>query len=411
MNIVLFEDSHYSNLLPLVYFRPVWELRCGALTLEEKIRNHLEGNYFYLAREYLQKYYLDERKNCSNMPDDSSALFVNGRWLLTMAEALSLKELPLGEALFSEDTLLAFRASSSKLKTFLQDEIPDSGKILNSLKSREHKAQIVRYLWDIIDWNSNQLATDFQLMGKQMEINGSVSPGVHFIEKDNIHVAETAQLKPGVVIDASGGSVWMDEGVTVMPNAVLEGPIYIGKNSLVKIGAKLYGGTSIGPVCKIGGEIEGTIIQGYSNKQHDGFLGHSYLGSWINLGADTNNSDLKNDYGKIQVLLNGRVTDTGKQFLGLMMGDHSKTAINTMFNTGTIIGVNCNVFGAGMPPRFVPSFSWGGAEKLVEYKLDKIIEVAKLVMERRKVPFTDKDEQLFREVKRLAAKIEKVSTR
>jgi UDP-N-acetylglucosamine diphosphorylase/glucosamine-1-phosphate N-acetyltransferase len=411
MNIVLFEDSDSSNLLPLVYFRPVWELRCGALTLEEKIRNHLGGNYFYLAREYLQKYYLNEKKNFINMPDDSSALFVNGRWLFSDEDAHSLKELSPGEALFSKDTLLAFRTSPFKLSGLLKDGLPDSERILNSLKSREYKAQVVRYLWDAIDWNSNQLVADFQLMGKKMEIKGTVSAGVHFIEKDNIHIAETAQLKPCVVVDASGGPVWIDEGVTVMPNAVLEGPIYIGKDSLVKIGAKLYGDTSIGPVCKIGGEVEGSIIQGYSNKQHEGFLGHSYLGSWVNLGADTNNSDLKNNYGKIQVLLNGKLVDTGKQFVGLMMGDHSKTAINTMFNTGTIVGVNCNVFGAGMPPRFVPSFSWGGAEKLVEYKLDKIIEVAKLVMERRKVPFTQKDEALFREVQKLAAKTEKVSVR
>lgn len=411
MNIVLFEDSQYPNLLPLVYFRPVWELRCGALTLEEKVRNQLEGNYFYLAREYLQKYYLGEKRNFSNVPDDSPALFVNGRWLFAKTDVPSLKELAPEEALTSKDTLLAFRTSSSKLRGLLKDGLPDSEKISKSLKSREYEAQVVRYLWDAIDRNGNELVRDFQLMGGRMEIKGSVSPGVHFIEEDNIHLAATAQLKPGVVIDASEGPVWIDEGVTVMPNAVMEGPIYIGKNSTVKIGAKLYGGTSVGPVCKVGGEIEGTIIQGYSNKQHDGFLGHSYLGSWVNLGADTNNSDLKNNYGEIQVLLNGRVMDTGKRFLGLMMGDHSKTAINVMFNTGTIVGVNCNIFGAGMPPRFIPSFSWGGAEKLVEYKLDKIIEVAKLVMERRKVAFTKNDDLLFREIKKIAGKIEKVSNR
>jgi UDP-N-acetylglucosamine diphosphorylase/glucosamine-1-phosphate N-acetyltransferase len=266
-------------------------------------------------------------------------------------------------------------------------------------------------LWDIIDWNGEYLVNDLQMLDKGGQINGIVSPGVHLIEKESIFISKTAQLKPGVVVDASEGPVWIEEGVTVMPNATLEGPIYIGKNSLIKVGAKLYGNTTIGPVCKIGGEVEGCIVQGYSNKQHDGFLGHSYLGSWANLGADTNNSDLKNNYGKIQVLLNGRLMDTGKQFLGLIMGDHSKTAINTMFNTGTIVGVNCNIFGAGMPPRFVPSFSWGGADKLVEYRLDKIIEVAKIVMGRRKITFTDKDEQLFLEVKKLAKQVEKVANR
>ncbi|MFQ5584711.1 MAG: hypothetical protein ACE5GL_09785, partial [Calditrichia bacterium] len=210
-----------------------------------------------------------------------------------------------------------------------------------------------------------------------------------------------------VVIDAENGPVWIDEDAVIMANAVLEGPIYIGKKSRIKIGAKLYENTTIGPVCKIGGEVEGSIIQGYSNKQHDGFLGHAYLGSWVNLGADTNNSDLKNNYGMIRVLLNGKPVNSGKRFLGLMMGDHSKTAINTMFNTGTIVGVNCNIFGAGMPPKFVPSFSWGGAEGIADFILDKAMHIAKNVMARRNVEFTHRDEQLFKEVRRYSSKIEK----
>jgi UDP-N-acetylglucosamine diphosphorylase/glucosamine-1-phosphate N-acetyltransferase len=411
MNIVIFEDSQYQNLLPLVYFRPVWELRCGALTLEQKLKHHLQGDYFYLAREYMQKYYLDEKTNSMMIPDDSSALFINGRWLFTETDADTLKGLAAEEALFWEKTVLAFRTSMSNSKNFVEQGLPDNERILNSLKSREYRAKVVEYLWDAIDWNGNQLAADFELWSKKMEVKGIISDGVHFVEKNNVHVAETAQLKPGVVVDASEGPVWIAEKATVMPNAVLEGPIYVGRNSLIKIGAKIYGSTSIGPVCKVGGEVEGSIIQGYSNKQHDGFLGHAYLGSWINIGADTNNSDLKNTYGNIDVLLNGEPKETGKQFLGLMMGDHSKTAINVMFNTGTIVGACCNVFGAGMPPKFIPSFSWGGAEKMVEYRLDKIMEVAKLVMHRRKIEFTNKDERLFNEVRELAGKVEKVSSR
>lgn len=411
MNIVLFEDCDYQNLLPLVYFRPVWELRCGAWTVEERMQSCLAGNYFCLARDYLQRYYLPESQHLSRLPDDSPVLFINGRWLMNQEDADHLRELPVGEALVSEETLLAFRIAPSGLKGFLKEGLPDRDSILNELTQDQHPARIARYLWDLIEWNGELLIEDFRMWGKGGEIEGTVSPGVYLLNEENIYLAKSAQLKPGVVIDAHEGPVWIDEGVTVMPNAVLEGPIYIGKDSTVKIGAKLYGGTTIGPVCKVGGEVEGSIIQGFSNKQHDGFLGHSYLGAWINLGADTNNSDLKNNYGPIQVLLNGRLMDTGKQFLGLMMGDHSKTSINTMFNTGTIVGVNCNIFGAGMPPRFVPSFSWGGAEKLVAYRMDKIIEVAKLVMARRNVPFTPDDEQLFVEIKKLADRIEKVTSR
>lgn len=411
MNIVIFEDSQYQNLLPLVYFRPVWELRCGALTLEEKLKHYLQGDYFYLAREYLQKYYLDENTNPMKISDDSSTLFVNGRWMFTKADDEALKGLGAEEAIISEKTVLAFRTSLSNSKNFMEQGLPDPEKVLNSLKNKEHKAKVVEYLWDAIDWNGNQLAADFELWNKKMEVKGIISDGVHLVERTNVHVAETAQLKPGVVIDASEGPVWIDEKATVMANAILEGPIYVGRNSRIKIGAKIYGSTSIGPVCKIGGEVEGSIIQGYSNKQHDGFLGHAYLGSWINLGADTNNSDLKNTYGNIDVLLNGEPKETGKQFLGLMMGDHSKTAINVMFNTGTIVGACCNVFGSGMPPKFIPSFSWGGAEKMVEYRLEKIMEVAKLVMHRRKIEFTKKDERLFHEVRELAGRTEKASTR
>lgn len=411
MNIVLFEDQGYKKLLPLVYFRPVWELRCGAFTAEERIKNFLDGEFYYIAREYLQRYYLNEKQNFLNLPDNSTALFINGRWLLTKEDAAVLKELSPNQALVCDGTVLAFHSIIPTLEKQLEGGLPDIEKILNSLQGSEHKSKVVQYLWDIIEWNGEHLCRDFEFFGKGGQIDGSVSPGVHFIGEENIHIAGTSQMKPGVVIDASEGPVWIDGGVNIMPNATLEGPIYIGKNSLVKIGAKIYGSTTIGPVCKVGGEIEGCIIQGYSNKQHDGFLGHSYLGSWVNLGADTNNSDLKNNYGKIQVLLNGKLMDTGKQFLGLIMGDHSKTAINTMFNTGTIVGVNCNIFGAGMPPRFVPSFSWGGAEKLVEYRLDKVVEVAKLVMSRRNVPFTGREEQLFTEVKKLAEKIEKVTAR
>ena len=409
MNIVLFEDHDFQNLLPLLYFRPVWELRCGMFTIEERIQNNLKGEYSYLSREYLQKYYLDESKNFLNILGDTSTLFVNGRWLFTSEYVNNLNELSENEALVYENIVLAFRSKKSNLQEYLVDGLPDSQKILRSMKKIESKVRLVQYLWDLIDWNGQFLIDDFQMLGKGGKIKGMISQGVYFVKEENIFISPTAHIKPGVVLDASEGPVWIDEGAKVMPNATLEGPIYIGKNSLIKIGAKLYENTTIGPVCKIGGEVEGCIVQGYSNKQHDGFLGHAYLGSWVNIGADTNNSDLKNNYGKIQVLLNGRMMNTDKQFLGLMMGDHSKTGINTMFNTGTIIGVNCNLFGAGVPPKFIPSFSWGGADELTEYKLDKAMKVAKLVMERRKIQFTDKDEKLFQEVKNLANQVEKIT--
>jgi UDP-N-acetylglucosamine diphosphorylase/glucosamine-1-phosphate N-acetyltransferase len=191
--------------------------------------------------------------------------------------------------------------------------------------------------------------------------------------------------------------------VEIFPNAVIEGPAYIGESSKIKSAATIYENVSIGKVCKIGGEVEGSIIMPYSNKQHAGFLGHAYLGSWINLGADTNNSDLKNNYSTVKVFINGEMIDSGSQFMGLIMGDHSKSAINTMFNTGTVVGFSCNIFGAGFPDKFVSSFTWGGTDKSKIYDVDKSIETAKKVMSRRNIIMSKDEEELFHKISELSA--------
>ncbi|MCZ6704104.1 MAG: transferase, partial [Ignavibacteria bacterium] len=201
--------------------------------------------------------------------------------------------------------------------------------------------------------------------------------------------------------DASNGPVYVDENAFIHPNAVIEGPVYIGETVTIKAGASIYENVSIGKLCKIGGEVEDSVLLPYSNKQHAGFIGHSYLGSWVNLGADSNCSDLKNNYGTIKVQLNGKVVDTGSQFLGVIMGDHSKTAINTMFNTGTIVGFSCNIFGIGFPDKYIPSFSWGGSENLSTYELDKSMATAKIVMKRRDEELLPANEKLFENIFKL----------
>lgn len=410
MKVVLFEDEKYLQLLPLVYFRPVWELRCGAYLLREKIQAALEGDHYFLSRKYLQEYYLDKQRVFPKLMDSEDILLVNGRWVINAEEAIHLRELAKSAALFKSDDVLAFRTTVKEAKRFLNNNVLNAGKVLlNSSLKEIPAAKVIQYPWDAIAWNGDEIKKDYGVFNRPGEIAGVIYDGVHIAGRDNVTIAETAMVKPGVVIDAENGPVWIDEGVTIMPNSVLEGPLYVGKKSTIKIGAKIYESTSIGPVCKIGGEVEGSIVQGYSNKQHDGFLGHAYLGSWVNLGADTNNSDLKNNYGIIRVLVNGRPVETGQRFVGLMMGDHSKCAINTMFNTGTIVGVNCNIFGAGMPQKFVPSFSWGGAEGLSEYNFEKTIELAKTVMGRRKIEFTERDKMLFAAVRELAKQVEEGS--
>ncbi len=407
MKVVLFEDEYYIQLLPLVYFRPVWELRCGALSLVEKVIRYLSlsSSISFRARRYLEQYYLPRQSLYESKAED--VFFLNGAVVANPELAMALTHLPDGHCLVSNDRVVAFRDKGEIRKYLNNDGVVITQRVREALQEEVLELPVLRYLWDAIDHNGPEIERDFRSFARAGFIAGRVDPGVVLLEEQNMHIDTGAVIKPGVVLDAEEGPIWIDRGALIMPNSVITGPAYIGPESRIKIGAKIYPATSIGPVCKMGGEVEGSIIQGYANKQHDGFLGHAYLGCWVNLGADTNNSDLKNSYGTIRVMLNGREIDTGKRFLGLMMGDHSKTAINTMFNTGTIVGVSCNIFGAEMPPKFVPSFSWGGATRMVDYDLEKSIQVAKIVMERRKVTFGEKEERLFRAVYRFSRRIEK----
>ncbi len=406
MNLCVFEDSHFKNLLPLVYFRPVWELRCGKRLLIEDTRRHFpEDKLFFKARDYLVQYYLPSG---ATVDGDRSRdlLFINGRLVMREEIAAELRKLEANRVLIAGEEIVAFRLNQGKSEVYFTGGLLQPEKILSDLENIESEAELIRYPWDLIERNGSAIASDFSTSVPGGTIEGTLDDGAHLLGKPDIYVAAGARIMPGAVLNAEEGPIWIDRDVTVMPNAVLDGPLYIGPGSVIKTGAKIYENTSIGPVCKVGGEVEETIIQGFSNKQHDGFLGHSYLGSWINIGADTNNSDLKNNYGEIPVFLNGYSTPTGKQFLGLIMGDHSKTAINTMFNTGTIVGVNCNVYGANFPPKFIPSFSWGGSTGLREYRFEKAAEVAKIVMNRRNREFSATHLKLFEAVKNLAWQVE-----
>lgn len=407
MNYLLFEDERFQNLLPLVYFRPVWELRCGALELWQKIALHTSQKLHFLARPYLLDYYLNPRLTWTTLREDDETFALNGRGIFDAGNLGLLTSLQIGEMLISDSQPLAFRILHKDLRKLLTNGVVDTSKCLQRLKPVACEAKLINYPWDAIDWNGLEIGKDFSSGPSSGQVLSQPQVGAHLLNPEKIYIAPNVVIEPGVVLNAGKGPIWIEEGARVMANSVVMGPAFIGRESIVKIGAKIYENTSIGPVCKVGGEIEDTIIQGYSNKQHDGFLGHSYLGSWVNLGAGTNNSDLKNNYGEITVYLNGEAVFTGRQFLGLIMGDHSKSAINTMFNTGTIVGVNCNIFGADMPPKFVPSFSWGGTREYRPYDFNKAVEVAKKVMGRRQRSFTENDLALFRSVKNLAETVEK----
>jgi UDP-N-acetylglucosamine diphosphorylase/glucosamine-1-phosphate N-acetyltransferase len=299
------------------------------------------------------------------------------------------------------EMLVAARVSGKSLDAF-RAGLPENLGIsaFPGVPKTDLPAKTVSYPWDLVNFNGAEIVADFALMAPETSgrMRGNVYEGAHLVNPGNIVIGEGAKVKPGVVLDGETGPIWIGENVTVFPNAVIEGPAYIGNRSMIKVGAKIYENTSIGPVCKVGGEVEGAIIHSFSNKQHDGFLGHAYLGMWVNLGADTNNSDLKNNYGNVKLVIDGETVDSGSMFMGLVMGDHSKSSINSMFNTGTVVGVSSNVFGSGFPPKSVPSFAWGGAEGIKTYDLERALDVARRVMGRRKIVLSAAGENVLRTV-------------
>ncbi len=378
MQICIFEDEKYSNFYPLSYTRPVYELVCGINTLREKITRASSGVKVSLhCRQYLEatlKYqYPDVDINIIN---DNSCLFINGRVLASEYLAEIVLEDTEDCIYKSGGEIAAIKLSKENL-TKIKNNIIDTLNFesFSELPVKTVNLKLYNYSWEMISDNGSEIIKDAEAVTNDNTAftNQKDFEGVSLINADKIFIKKNATIKPGVVIDATNGAVYIDENVFVYPNAVIEGPVYIGKDSKIKIGAAIYENVSIGSNCKIGGEIEDAIILPYTSKQHAGFIGHSYLGSWVNLGADTNCSDLKNNYSTVKVKLNGTIIDTGMQFLGVIIGDHSKSSINTMFNTGTIIGVSSNIFGTGFPEKHIPSFSWGGADGWTTYELNKCI--------------------------------------
>jgi UDP-N-acetylglucosamine diphosphorylase/glucosamine-1-phosphate N-acetyltransferase len=406
MQLCIFEDKKASNFFPLTYSRPVYDLICGYSPLKSKIfRLFPTYKQSLHCRGYLENITIQNNPGIPvNSFEDGECLFINGRVLAdgNLVKLFSKKKKE-NIVYVSGDTIIAVFLSGSNLNSFkITDSIdPENFEGIHT-EPIEHRT--FSYIWDLINYNGEELSKEFEIhfnkkkRKNQKRVTGKVFEGVHLVEKKEIIIEKGAVVKPGVVIDASKGPVFIDKNTEVFPNAVIEGPVYIGESTKIKSAATIYENVSIGKVCKIGGEVEDVIMMPYSNKQHAGFLGHAYLGSWVNLGADTNNSDLKNNYGTVKAYVNGKMIDSGSQFLGLMMGDHSKSAINTMLNTGTVVGFSCNIFGSGFPGKFVPSFTWGGAESSKIYDVDKSINTAEKVMARRNITIMEDDKKLFHKI-------------
>ncbi len=404
LNLCIFEDEYFNRLSPLTLTRPVFDLRCGISLLREKITRRFPGSRVHLfCRGYLADVVRETTPGIPiNKITSESCFFINGRFIL----GEKLPEIGSQEMVWKRDgEVAAALINGARLTSLIRQKdgvIPSSK--FDGLAEQEIEGTFIRYPWDLIHHNSQQIRNDFAFFNRGGQILGKIYLNVTLLEEKNIHIGAAAKIKPGTVLDAEAGPIFIDQDVTIMANACLQGPLFVGAKSTIKMGAKIYAGTSIGEVCKVGGEVEESIIHSYSNKQHEGFLGHAYLGQWVNIGADSNNSDLKNNYGNVSVYINGEMVDTGLQFVGLTMGDHSKCGINTMFNTGTTVGVMSNVFGNGFTDKFIPSFTWGGIEKMEIYSLDKALEVARRVMARRKITLSTAQEKMLRHVFKLTIK-------
>lgn len=398
MDVLIYEDDKALNLNPLTLTRPVYELRCGMTTLREKIEKLWpKANVSLHCRSVLAEVMAESNPNVSinSVPSDKCVL-VNGR---VLANADLHRQIDLdNEAVYvaGESIIVAVLANEAILKVQIENGELLSSSAFPNQNHHDIAAQLIEYPWDLVNANPSQIEAEFDMGGV---IKGQVYPNVTLLNERTIYIGEEAKVMPGVILDAEGGPIYISKGAKVMANAVIQGPCYIGENTAIKIGAKIYEGCSFGKACKIGGEVEESIMHAYSNKQHEGFLGHAYVGEWCNLGADSNNSDLKNNYTNVKVQINDTLVDSGSLFVGLFMGDHSKTGINTMFNTGTVVGVGCNVYGADFSPRFIPSFYWGGGSgRIIKYHFNKTMDTARKVMQRRNKELTEAMVRLYQSI-------------
>ena len=399
-SVCIFEDDSYKNFLPLVYNRPVYELRCGIYSFLERIillYPDTEINLF--CREYLEHLIAESYQHSVNKikSNKEGCLFINGRLLLSAPISIVGEE----EIGIIDNTIVYARLNKKNSLLITPEKLLDKDYI-NELKKKFNlkivNTSLMQYPWDLIHNNKEQITSDFTSYIKNGSVIENDYKGVHFVMGSQIYIGKNTIIKPGCVLDAENGPIYIGKNVRISSNSVIEGPAFIDDNVVVQALSRIHAGSNIGKVCKVGGEICNTIIQDYSNKQHDGFLGDSYIGSWVNMGAGTVNSNLTNLYGSIKVQLFDKMIDTGQTFLGIIMGDHTKTAINTKFTTGSIIGFACNILLTSTPPKFTPSFSWYSDNITRAYDITRELQVAKRMMARRNKKMTRNGEKVFKTI-------------
>ena len=392
MNYILFDDSRLETLKPLSYTQPVGALRIGILTFQERWEKLLGKLPSLISADYLAAKYPTTVK--------SENILINSGVIASSELTKNILQLDKRQELRSnKGTLLAIYLTDEEVNKYRYDGVfPSNEKIIFDNDVIE-----IKHPWDIFIHNATALNFDFQLIthkkkSQPLNSNNRITDNIIFLE-------EGAKVNHSI-LNSESGPIYIGKNAEVMEGCMIRGPFALGEGSTLKMGTKIYGATTFGPHCKVGGEVSNSVIQGYSNKGHDGFLGNSVLGQWCNLGADTNGSNLKNNYSSVRVWSyeEEKLIDSNQQFVGLIMGDYSKCSINTMFNTGTVVGVNANIFGSGFPPKFIPSFSWGGAEGFAAFDLKKAYKIADKVCQRRKINFTEEDKTILKHVFNVSAK-------
>lgn len=388
---ILFDDKARTAFLPFTFSRPLSEMRFGIMTFREKWEEALNSSTSWLTVPYLRKKF--------PFYGEEGALLLNGSAAPDVELLDRIEALEAGEALLSNERLLALKLGKEDPEKVvelydrkgvegLRAELAQSTEVYN----KDHV--LLQQRWELFSRNGEALKADHERL--KMNRSSMSAPSGNQVIGDDLFISEGARLSHAV-LNTETGPVHIGEGAEVMEGAMIRGPFYLGPHATVKMGAKIYGPTTVGPYGKVGGEVNNSVIFGYSNKAHEGFIGNSVIGEWCNLGADTNNSNLKNNYGEVKVWDYEREAfeKSGLTFCGIFMGDHSKCGIDTMFNTGTTIGFSANVFDAGFPPKFIPSFFWGGKEAAQAFELSKAKEVAERVRARRGLAFDEIEEGIF----------------
>ncbi len=382
MQLVFSDAQFWEEFLPLTFTRPVAEMRCGILTFSERWQKLLNlSKVSYLTEDFLQEKF--------RIYEPKESLFLIPNFLPSENLLAQIKDLKLGEALIYKNELVAVRIN---MENFSLNQI-------QKMTDIDEELLFFNQPTDLFTYNQEAINFDFDLLTKD-RTSASLSDTNGFLgDKKDLFIEEGAEVEFST-LNTTTGKIYIGRNAEVMEGCNLRGPIALCNDSKFNLGAKIYGATTVGPHCKVGGEVNNIVIFGYTNKGHDGFIGNSVIGEWCNLGADTNSSNLKNNYGPVK-LWNyklKKLVNSGLQFAGLIMGDHSKAAINTQFNTGTVVGVAANIFKSGFPPNLINNFSWGGMDGDEKFKLEKAYEVAELMMGRRKVPFTEADKNILNHI-------------